>query len=249
MRQRSLFSKMKNNVPLHFSLVDPGALDYEETLEKALIAAEAGTDAILVGGSTNIVPETLDRLVREIREKTGLPVILFPGNINGLTRYADAVLFLSLLNSMDVYYISGVQVQAAPIVLRLGLEVIPTAYIIVGYGGAVGHVGRAHIIPWDKPSLVASYALAGVMMGMKAVYIEAGSGSPRPIPPEAVRLTKKLVGSYTDDFMLIVGGGVRDADTAETLVSAGADAIVTGTILEQDASRVAEIIEAIKKYR
>ncbi|MCE4617081.1 MAG: geranylgeranylglyceryl/heptaprenylglyceryl phosphate synthase [Desulfurococcales archaeon] len=246
MRRENLFRKMKNKAPLHLSLVDPGALDYDQTLERALAAAQAGTDAILVGGSTNIIPEVLDNLVLDIKRETGLPVILFPGNINGLSRNADAVLFLSLLNSLDPYYISGVQVQAAPIVLRMGIEVIPTAYIIIGYGGAVGHVGRAHIIPWEKPSLVASYALAGIMMGMKAVYLEAGSGSPRPISSEAVKMTRLLLESYTDDFLLIVGGGIRDAETARSIIEAGADAIVTGTILEENVDRAVEIVNAVK---
>ena len=246
MRRENLFRKMKNEAPLHLSLVDPGALDYNQTLERVFAAAQAGTDAILVGGSTNIIPEVLDNLVLDIKRKIGLPVILFPGNINGLSRNADAVLFLSLLNSLDPYYISGVQVQAAPIVLRMGIEVIPTAYIIIGYGGAVGHVGRAHIIPWEKPSLVASYALAGVMMGMKAVYLEAGSGSPRPVPLEAVKMTRLLLESYTDDFLLIVGGGIRDVKTARSIIEAGADAIVTGTILEENVDRVVEIVNAIK---
>jgi len=231
---------------LHFTLIDPDKDGPDRARERALIAREAGSDAILVGGSTGVSEPRLSRVVEAVRE-AGLPVILFPGNLNGLTPKADAVLFMTLLNSDDPYYLSGVQVQAAPIVLRMGLEAIPTAYIIVGYGGAAGFIGRARPIPYEHPELVAIHALAGAYMGARAIYLEAGSGAPRPVPVEAVALSRRLLSQAGYEGLLIVGGGVRDPQVAEALAGAGADALVTGTLAEEEPGRLREVVEAFKK--
>ena len=241
-----LLEKKSKGERIHFTLIDPDKTQSRnEAGRVASLSREAGSDAILIGGSTGLFEPILSEVVRGAR-RSGLPVILFPSNINGLTSEADAVLFMYLLNSDDPYYISGVQVQAAPIVLKMGLEYIPTAYIIVGYGGAAGFIGRARPIPYDKPSLVAVHALAGAMMGAKIIYLEAGSGAPRPVPPEAVSLARRLLNKAGFEGLLVVGGGVRDPDTARTLSKAGADALVTGTIVEEDPSRLKDIISAFK---
>ncbi|MCE4618367.1 MAG: geranylgeranylglyceryl/heptaprenylglyceryl phosphate synthase [Desulfurococcales archaeon] len=230
---------------IHFTLIDPDKDDPEEAYRRASIARDAGTDVILIGGSTGVHEPTLSETVRRVKS-LGLPVILFPGNLNGLTPEADAVFFMVLLNSMDPYYLTGVQVQAAPIVLRMGLEPIPTSYIIVGYGGAAGYIGRAKPIPYEHPELVAIHALAGAMMGSKVIYLEAGSGAPKPVPPEAVMYSKKLLQASGLDPILIVGGGVRDPETARALARAGANGLVTGTLAEEDPSKLAMVIEAFK---
>ncbi|MEB3825616.1 MAG: phosphoglycerol geranylgeranyltransferase, partial [Desulfurococcales archaeon] len=173
----SLLDSMKRSKPLHMTLIDPGSVTPDKGSIIGEKAAAAGTDIFLLGGSTNIDPIKLDTIARQLRTLRR-PVVLFPGNINGITREADAILYLVLMNSLDPYYITGVQVQAAPLILKTGLEVIPTSYVIVGYGGTVGHIGRALPVPNEKPELIASYALAGSYMGAKAVYLEAGSGSP-----------------------------------------------------------------------
>lgn len=237
--------KARKSSRLHFTLIDPEKTDEKRAYTLAKAARDAGTDAILVGGSLGVSEPNLTRVVVACK-KVGLPVILFPGNINGLTPKADAVLFLYLMNSDDPYFIVGAQVQAAPIILKMGLETIPTAYIIVGYGGTAGYVGRARPIPYDKPELVASYALAAAMMGAKAIYLEAGSGAPKPVPVEAIRLSKKMLEAYGSDALLIVGGGVKDSDYARKLAEAGADVLVTGTIVEEDPGKLASIISAFK---
>jgi len=230
---------------LHFTLIDPEKTSPLEARETAARALEAGSDAILVGGSTGVHEPELGEVVKAVKG-LGAPVILFPGSIAGLTRHADAVLFLYLLNSDDPYFISGAQVLAAPTVLRLGLEPIPTAYVIVGYGGAAGFVGRARPIPYEHPELVAAHALAGAMMGAAAVYLEAGSGAPKPVPPKAVKLSKTLIDSLGSETILIVGGGVRDPQAARQLAQAGADALVTGTLAEEDPERLGQVIGAFK---
>jgi phosphoglycerol geranylgeranyltransferase len=243
----SLLENLKKNKPLHFTLIDPGKTSIDESIEIAQTAYSAGTDAILLGGSTDIDPVKLDTISGKIRELTKLPIILFPGNINGLTRNAHAVLYLVLMNSLDPYYITGVHVQAAPIILKMGLEVIPTSYIIIGYGGTVAHIGRAFTVPNEKPELIASYALAGGYMGAKAIYLEAGSGAPQPVNPEGVKMAKLLIKKAGLEPLLIVGGGIKDGPTARTLVESGADAIVTGTVAERNPVRLREIIENIKR--
>jgi len=245
----SLLVRKRRGERVHFTLIDP---DPSKTppgraAEIAAKAVEAGSDYILVGGSTMIYEPVLSETVRRIKQSTGRPVILFPGNINGLTPEADAVLYMGLLNSDDPYYIVGAKIQAAPIVLAMGLEVIPTSYIIVGYGGAAGYMGRARPIPYEKPELVAIHALAGALSGSRLIYLEAGSGAPRPVPPEAVAASKRLLDEAGVEAVLCVGGGVRDPETARSLARAGADALVTGTIAERDPEALRAIVEAFRE--
>ncbi len=230
---------------MHFSLIDPEkVVDRDDNELRSVISklVEAGTSAILVGGSTGVSEYDVDRVVKII-EEFNVPSILFPGNVSGISKYADAILFMSLLNSEDPYFIIGAQVCAAPIIKRYGLEVLPTAYIIIGYGGAAGHIGHARPIPYEKPELVAAYALAAKYLGMKIVYLEAGSGAPRSVPDEAVVYTRKAIGN---DMLIMVGGGIRDPETALRLIECGANVIVTGTILESDLEKGIDIIRSIK---
>jgi len=242
-----ILSTLRKSKPIHLTLIDPGSSSVNEALRIAQVAYEAGTDAFLLGGSTNIDNRNLDAIAEGIKKNTNKPVILFPGNINGLTPYADAVLYLVLMNSIDPYYITGVHIQAAPILLRMKLEVIPTPYIIVGYGGTVGHIGKALPIPNEKPELIAGYALAGGFMGAKAIYLEAGSGAPFTVNPEGVRLSRVLLDEAGLDPLLIVGGGIRDESSTRKLVDSGADAIVTGTLAEKDPEKLKEIVRSIKE--
>ena len=230
---------------LHFTLIDPEKSTPEEAESIAKLAREAGSTAILVGGSLGVFEPTLSDVVRAARS-SGLPVILFPGNINGLTPAADAVFFMSLVNSDDPYYITGVQAQAAVVVLRMKLEVIPTAYVIVGHGGAAGYVGRARPIPYDRPDLVAAYSLASAMMGAKVIYLEAGSGAPRPIPPEAIRASRRVLDEFGFEGLLVVGGGINTPEDALRAVEAGADGIVNGTIVERSPLQLKEIVGAVR---
>ncbi|MEB3774020.1 MAG: geranylgeranylglyceryl/heptaprenylglyceryl phosphate synthase [Desulfurococcales archaeon] len=230
---------------LHFTLIDPNKASAGDASRIARAAIDAGSDAILVGGSLGVYEPELGRIVDSLRVGD-VPVILFPGNINGLTPKADALLFMYLMNTEDVYYATWVQFQAAPIILEMGLEVIPTAYVIVGHGGAAGYVGMARPVPYDKPELAAAHALAGAMMGARIVYLEAGSGAPRPVPVEAVRYSRILLDRLGWDGLLVVGGGVRDPVAASRLASAGADVLVTGTLVEEDPGSLPGIIRGFK---
>lgn len=188
----------------------------------------------------------LDEVVKAIKRKVTIPVILFPNDVAGISKFADAIFFMSLLNSSNPYYITGAQALGAPLVKRYGLEPIPLGYLIVGdTGGTVGFVGRAHPIPFEKPELAAIYALAAQYMGMRFVYLEAGSGVERSLPPSMVRAVKQNL-----EVPLIVGGGIRTAETAKRIARAGADVLVTGTIFERSSfKRTKRLIGAIRSAR
>ncbi|MGB9930054.1 MAG: geranylgeranylglyceryl/heptaprenylglyceryl phosphate synthase, partial [Methanosarcina sp.] len=231
---------------VHLTLIDPASQTPEKAAEIALAAVKGGTDAIMIGGSTGASGILLDETVIKIKEKVAVPTILFPGSSAGLSRYADAVFFMSLLNSRDIGYVVTNQVLGAPLVYRSQIEPISMAYIIVEPGGTVGWVGDAKLIPRKKPEIAVAYALAGKYLGMHYTYLEAGSGADTPVNPEMIGAVKQVLG----ENKLIVGGGIRNAEMAKLCASAGADMIVTGTIVEEVSdvtSKVAELVAAIKR--
>jgi len=153
---------------------------------------------------------------------------------------------MSLLNSLDPYFITGAQVLGAPLVKKFGLEAIPLGYIVVGQGATVGIIGRASPIPYDKPELAAAHALAAQYLGMRFVYLEAGSGAKQPVPNEMIRTVKDVV-----SVPLVVGGGIRSGEQVKEKVNAGADIIVTGNVVEESEAKdkVEELVKQVKWYR
>jgi phosphoglycerol geranylgeranyltransferase len=131
----------------------------------------------MIGGSTFVSTAHLDSVVRIVKRTVDLPVILFPNNVTGISRYADAIWFMSLLNSVDPYFLMGAQILGAPLVKKYAIEPISMGYLILGEGGTAGVVGRAIAIPYDKPELAVAHALAGQYLGMHFIYLEAGSGA------------------------------------------------------------------------
>ena len=207
-------------------------IDSENSSDAAAVAKKVekmGASAILIGGSSAIDQIELARVVTDIKSHITIPVILFPGNVTGVSPKADAILFSSLLNSEDPYFITGAQALGAVAVKKYGIEPLPTAYIIVGEGTAAWFVGRAKGIPFNKPNLAVMYSMAAQYMGMRFVYLEAGSGASQSVPPEMVAAVKKHYGGT-----LIVGGGIRTPEIAAKIASAGADIIVIGTMIEKE---------------
>jgi len=225
----------------HFTLIDPDkSVDY---LRIAKLALDAGTDGILVGGSLGIREGQMAQVVRDIKTIANVPVVLFPGSLTQLTEEADGILFLSVLNSLDPYFIIGAQVQGAILLAKHfpRLEAISTAYILVGDGGAAGFISMSRPIPYTRPDIAAAYALAANYIGFKAVYLEAGSGAPQPAPPEMVRAVRKAF-----PRVLIVGGGIRSGEAASAIAREKPNVIVTGTLAEERPEKLGEIVKAIK---
>jgi phosphoglycerol geranylgeranyltransferase len=241
-RVEEYLRERRHESPLYLPLIDPEKTSVEQAYENAKQLKQLGADAFLVGGSLGVDPKHMSKIVEAIK-KTGLPVIIFPGDVTNIVDNADAILFMSLLNSDDPYYLVGAQVQGATLVRKYGLEPLPTGYIIIGYGGAAGFIGKARPVPWDHRYIPMMYSLAASMLGMRFVYLEAGSGSPRPVPPEMIMLVKK----HVPELFVIVGGGIRSCEDAFKAVSAGADAVVTGTVLEESLERAKEIVRGIKE--
>jgi phosphoglycerol geranylgeranyltransferase len=241
--EKYLLEKIKAEGSIHITLVDPEKITPPQASRVAENSKISGTSAMMIGGSTFVSQAHLDAVVKAIRRTVKIPTILFPNNITGISRHADAIWFMSLLNSVDPYFLIGAQILGAPLVKKYGLEPISMGYIIVGEGGTAGIIGKAIPVPYNKPELAAAHALAGQYLGMHFIYLEGGSGAKNPVPPEMIRTIKHFV-----DIPLLVGGGIRTKEQALAAASAGADIIVTGNITESTHAKqkVSEIIDGIK---
>lgn len=234
---------------LFFGLIDPPKQDLEKGVELAKAFYEGGADLILIGGSTFVQGDPLDYVARRIREEVPLPIVLFPGNIGNITRYAHAIYFMSLMNSQDPYWISGVQALAAPIIEKLGIEPLPTGYLVIEPGETVGWVGNARILPRKKPELIASYALAAEYMGKRFVIIDSGSGAPSPAPPQVIRVVRKFL---SEETVLIIAGGIKNEEHVKQVVEAGAQAIHIGTVVERakdPVEKTRSLVRALRSVR
>lgn len=242
--EQLLLDRIGERGAVHLTLIDPEEVSMENMAELTEVLATIGTDGIMVGGSTLASTSQLDDVVRALKRVVSLPIILFPNSVTAISRYADAIWFMSLLNSNDPLFITGFQALGAPIVKRYGLEAIPMGYIIVGEASTAAYIGQAHAIPLKKPEVAALYALAAQYIGMRYVYLEAGSGAEVPVPPEMIRRVAGMV-----NIPIIVGGGIRTPQDAGSAVMAGASIVVTGTIGEEDSSgkTVRRIIESIRE--
>jgi len=229
---------------VHMTLIDPAKQSPDAACAMAATAERLGTDAIMVGGSTNVTQENLDATVLGIKKECTLPIIYFPSGANAMSRHCDAVYFMSMLNSRSVRNVIREQVKGALIVRKLGLEAISMGYIIVEPGMKVGEVGQADPIPRDDPELAVAYALAAQYMGMEFVYLEAGSGAPEPVPELMIQEVRRNL-----SIPLIVGGGIRGPEEARAVKMAGANAVVTGTVVEEGeyAKPLEGIIRALKE--
>ncbi len=244
--EKYLLEKIAAEKTIHMTLIDPEKITPAQAAAVGRNSKESGTSAIMIGGSTFSSQEHLDQVVQAIKNAVDLPTILFPNNVSGISRHSDAIWFMSLLNSVDPYFLVGAQILGAPLIKKFNIEPISMGYIIVGQGGTAGVVGKAIAIPYDKPELAAAHALAGQYFGMRFIYLEGGSGVANPVPPEMIKTVKKYL-----DVPLIVGGGIRTREQAAAAAQAGADIIVTGNLIEaaDNKQRIAEVIEGIKQKK
>src|SRR3989344_1323798 len=226
-------------------IIDP--VDYalpQKAIETAVMAHDAGADIIAVGGSIGAQGKRLDSVTKEIKEKVDVPVVLFPGNIATITPFADAIYFMSLLNSRNPYWISQAQTLAAPLIKGLNIEPLPIGYIVVEPGGTVGWVGDANMVPRNKPQIAAALALAGQYNGNRIIFTDAGSAAYEPVPLDMVSAVSRAI-----DVPYLVAGGVRTAKQAGDIIKAGADWIQIGTAAEKSKDpkkTLADFVRAIK---
>ena len=241
-----LKSELKKKNALFFVLIDSEESNLESSKKLAQQVEKIGASAILVGGSSATDQIEMSKVVKGIKKGIKIPIILFPGNVTGVVPDADAILFSSLMNSENPYFITQAQALGAPSVLKFGLEPLPTAYLVIGDGTSAWFVGSARGIPFEKPKIAAAYALSAQFLGMRFVYLEAGSGAKSTVTPEMVKTVRSLFNGF-----LIVGGGIKEVKTAKELVNAGADALVIGTFLEKGGSlkKLTEIAKAIQKSK
>jgi len=238
--ERYIHEKLERDGGLLLALIDPDKQPFEKGAKVAEACAEGGADVILVGGSIGAQGLILDKTTKMIRERVNVPIILFPGNVGTITPYADAVYFMYVLNSREVYWVSTVQIQGAPVVKRMGIDPIPTGYIILEPGKAVGWISNANLIPHSRGDLAAATALAGEYMGARIIVTDSGSGAEHPAPPELVRAVKSVL-----TVPYFYAGGCRTAEQATGIIKAGADGIQVGTALEFEAD-LTKVKEKVK---
>jgi phosphoglycerol geranylgeranyltransferase len=228
------------------ALIDPEEFTPAKAAEVGKAAERAGASIILVGGSTLADQTRLDQVTRSLKHHITSPVVLFPGNITGISRFADAILFSSLLNSTNTYFIIGAQALGAMEVYQTGLESIPMGYLVFGNSTAASFIGQANGLPYSKPGLAVIYALAAKYLGMRTLYLEAGSGALDNVPAETIRLVRKFY-----DGILIVGGGITSPEAARRAAKAGADVLVVGNLLQKPGYEMTlrEISAIIRKGR
>ncbi len=222
-------------------LIDPDKVDIAKTDQLVSLAREAQVDYLFVGGSL-VISNHLDDCIRQIKDSCNIPVVLFPGSPSQISRYADALLYLSLISGRNPELLIGQHVISAPAVKSSGLEIMPTGYMVID-GGApttVSYISNASPIPADKNEIAMCTAMAGEMLGMKLIYMDAGSGAKRAIGEMMIEKVSQHI-----EAPLIVGGGISDPEKAYRNCKAGADIIVVGNAIEKDASLIKEMSDAI----
>jgi len=237
----SLLEKKKAGKKSFAVLIDPDKVNASSLQHITDLAVEARVDYLFVGGSL-VISDQLDECISQIKSSCSIPVLLFPGSPSQISRHADALLYLSLISGRNADLLIGQHVVSAPFVRKSGLEIIPTGYMVVDGGAAttVSYISNATPIPADKGDIAMCTAMAGEMLGMKLIYMDAGSGAKKPITEEMITAVARQI-----DVPLIVGGGIREAEKAYQDCKAGADVIVIGNAIEKDASLIREMAAAI----
>ena len=222
-------------------LIDPDKVNELILDELIALSTAAKVDYFLVGGSL-VISNQLDHVVQHIKKNSTIPVILFPGSSTHISKYADALLYLSLISGRNPELLIGQHVVSARFIKQSGLEVIPTGYMLID-GGApttVSYISNANPIPADKNDIAMCTAMAGEMLGMKLIYMDAGSGAKRSITESMIEKVSQNI-----SVPLIIGGGITDPEKAYLNCKAGADLIVIGNAIEKDPTLITEMSAAI----
>jgi len=224
-------------------LIDPDKLLNKDVENIAINAAKSGVNYFFVGGSL-LVNNELDQCIKTLKANSEIPVILFPGNTMQMSWRADAILFLSLISGRNAEMLIGLHVIAAPYLKLSPLEVISCGYMLIESGKttAVQYMSNTMPIPSDKIDIAICTAMAGEMLGLRLIYLEAGSGALHSVPISMIEQVKQNI-----NIPVIVGGGLRTPKQVSEVAKAGADIIVIGTAFEQNSGLVSEMADAVHK--
>ncbi len=220
-------------------LIDPDKCTEDQIFSVVHESVNAGVDYFFVGGS--LLFNSLDVCIDRIKSKCDIPVILFPGNVMQISEKADAILFISLISGRNPEYLIGHHTLAAPFLKKSDLQILPTGYILIENGKrtSVEYMSNTRPIPADKPEIVVATSMAGEMLGLKYIYLEAGSGGTNHVGQNIIKEVSANI-----SIPLIVGGGIRTAADAASVYNAGAGLIVVGNAIETDYSVIRSISEA-----
>ena len=238
---QSITGKKKAGKKSFAVLIDPDKVDNRKITELVQLTSEAKVDYLLVGGSL-VISNHLDEVVKQIKKQCSTPVILFPGTPSQVSRYADGLLYLSLISGRNAELLIGQHVISAPFVKQSGLEIISTGYMVID-GGApttVSYISNASPIPSNKNEIAMCTAMAGEMLGMKLIYMDAGSGAERSVTGDMIAAVAGVI-----DIPLVIGGGISNPEKAYLNCKAGADVIVVGNAIEKDPALIMEISAAV----
>lgn len=238
---QELLAAKQQNAKKFAVLIDPDKLPINRVEELVHLAVKAKVDYFFIGGSL-VVNNALDAIIRQIKALSAIPVVLFPGSSRQLSYHADALLFLSLISGRNPELLIGKHVETAPYLKISPLEIIATGYMIVdgGVPTSVSYMSNTNPIPADKDSIAVCTAMAGELLGLKLIYMDAGSGAKNPISSSMIEAVQTAI-----DIPLIVGGGIRTAEKALENINAGADVIVVGNAIEKNPTLIEEIAAVV----
>lgn len=236
-----LFQQKKKQLAV---LIDPDKLSISQLETMAKNGQNAGVDFFFVGGSL-MTNDMLYQSVRSLKENSSIPVILFPGNSYQIASNADAMLFLSLISGRNPEMLIGMHVLAAPYLKISGLKTIPTGYMLIDSGKptSVTYMSNSFPIPNDKNDIAACTAMAGEMLGMQLIFMDAGSGAGQSVPEKMIRFVKDSTGTP-----LVIGGGIRTKEKLQSIMEAGADVIVVGNRFEEDPELIFEFAKVVQNF-
>ncbi len=239
--------EMKDRRANYFALIDPDSIEPDKVKEISMMFEENGVDGILVGGSL-MLKDNFNKVLKTIKESVQIPVIIFPGIFDFVSPYADALLLLSVVSSRNPQMLIGEQVRAAPLIKKFSLESIGTGYILIEGGkiSSVQYMSFSQPIPKDKADIAVAHALAAQYLGMKIIYMDAGSGALMPISDSMIKKVKENI-----ELPLIIGGGIKSPEIAYQKAKAGADFVVIGSATEEkrDPTLIKEFADAIHGAR
>lgn len=238
----NIYNRLSDSSKKKFAvLVDPDKPTDEQIIEIVEKSVTAGVDFFFVGGSL-LTTDSLDNCIKLIKKHCDIPVLIFPGNSLQISKWCDGFLLLSLISGRNAEMLIGRHVISAPYLKLYGNEIIPTGYMLIDGGKqtSVSYMSNTTPIPHDKDDIAMCTALAGEMLGLKLIYMDAGSGATNPISAEMINKVKQTI-----SVPLIIGGGINTPEKAATAAKAGADIVVVGNALEKNNGRLQEFADAV----